>query len=65
MTTLQTPNSKNSSHHSYSNSSKRKDILPQNFHQQVIELENNFNKEKSIETMNELLELYKVKLFFK
>ena len=41
-------------------SSKSRSKLPKNFHQLVIELENNFTKDQSFEIMTELLNLYKV-----
>jgi hypothetical protein len=41
--------------------SRTKSRLPKNFHQTVIELENNFSKDQSFEIMTEILTLYKVK----
>jgi hypothetical protein len=40
--------------------SKTRSRLPENFHKTVIELENNFTYDKNIETIQELLHLYKV-----
>jgi hypothetical protein len=45
--------------------SRTKSRLPKNFHQTVIELENNFSKDQSFETMTEILTFYKVNLKYK
>ena len=39
-----------------------RDRLPENYHQRIVELENDFLKFKSFETVVELVNLYKVRI---